>query len=66
MPARALRSGDRFAVDGHQHVARDVVDNGHILWVRTDRGELVPVHETERVLLSDDAPHAARVPHVRT
>jgi hypothetical protein len=57
VPASALRTGDRFTVDGSEHVIVRVVDGGSLLWVKTERGRLVPIHETELVaLVQEDAP----------
>jgi hypothetical protein len=57
VPASALRTGDHFTIDGSEHVIVRVVDGGSLLWVKTERGRLVPIHETEWVsLVQDDAP----------
>ncbi|HEY7134335.1 MAG TPA: hypothetical protein VIB48_04645 [Acidimicrobiia bacterium] len=59
VPASALRTGDHFSIDGSEHAVVRVVDSGGLLWVKTERGKLVPIHETESVLLViDDAPVA--------
>jgi hypothetical protein len=49
--ATDLIAHERFGLSGDEHEVREVSRDRHLVWVATEDGRLIPLHETERVLL---------------
>jgi hypothetical protein len=45
---------ERFGFEGDDYEVRRVRRDRSIVWVATEDGRLIPLHETERVLVLDD------------
>jgi hypothetical protein len=49
-----LVANERFGLEGDEHEVRGVRRDRNLVWVDTAEGRLIPLHETERVLVLDE------------
>lgn len=57
--ATELTAHERFGLEGDEYEVQRVSRDRSLVWVATADGRLIPLHETERVLVLDGPPGPA-------